>query len=230
MGTYKGPQAAQDTLQCDEELRKWLRAYSATFKPSTEETARTAIEYHLIPHFGSRALDELRETDLLFYVRTKLDAGKAPLTIRNHLAILRRVLTLLHREGRIQRNPASRIGELMRRVDRRGAEAAHVVDSWTREEVQTLLSVAQEHTPRFHPPLAFLCYTGCRSGEALGLQWCDVDFERRRIHVRRAIVRGQLTSPKSGRSRFVLMAPELGRSAATDLGAATPRRNAPRAA
>ena len=36
-----------------------------------------------------------------------------------------------------------------------------------------------------------------------------MDFERGRIHVRRAIVKSQITTPKSGRGRSVLMAPPL---------------------
>ena len=43
------------------------------------------------------------------------------------------------------------------------------------------------------------------AGELLGLRWEDVDFERCALHVRRAIVRGRETSPKSGRGRSVAM-------------------------
>jgi integrase len=53
-------------------------------------------------------------------------------------------------------------------------------------------------------------YTGLRRGELLGLRWEDVDFEKRRLHVRRAYVKGSPTSPKSGRERFVGMATDLG--------------------
>jgi integrase len=42
------------------------------------------------------------------------------------------------------------------------------------------------------------------------LRWEDVDFEKRRLHVRRAYVKGSPTSPKSGRERFVGMATDLG--------------------
>ena len=69
--------------------------------------------------------------------------------------------------------------------------------------------VAREHEPRFYPALATLFYTGARRGELLGLKWEDIDFEQRRVHVRRAYVKGHLTSPKSGRGRFVAMAPPL---------------------
>jgi integrase len=200
----------EEALPCDAELRRWITAYAPTFKPSTQGESRRIIETHLVPFFGSRDVRELRESDLLKFVQVKLEAGLAPKTIRNTLSILRRVLNLLHREGQIDRNPASRLGELMRRVDKSAAREAKTADSWSREEIETPLEIAHEHERRFHPPLATLFYAGLRRGELLGLKWEDVDFERRRLHIRRAYVKGSLTSPKSGRGRFVAIAPGLG--------------------
>ncbi|MBW2240709.1 MAG: tyrosine-type recombinase/integrase, partial [Deltaproteobacteria bacterium] len=54
---------------------------------------------------------------------------------------------------------------------------------------------------------SLLCST--RPGELLGLKWEDVDFDRRRLHIRRAYVKGGLTTPKNGKGRFVAMPPAL---------------------
>jgi len=48
-----------------------------------------------------------------------------------------------------------------------------------------------------------------RIGEALGLQWDDVDFNSRFIEVRRSIVRGKISTPKSEKSRRVDMSLQL---------------------
>jgi integrase len=42
-----------------------------------------------------------------------------------------------------------------------------------------------------------LLFTGIRTGEGLGLKWEDLDFAQRKIHVRRAITRGNETTPKT---------------------------------
>src|SRR5262249_57177234 len=57
----------------------------------------------------------------------------------------------------------------------------------------------------------FLCAlrTGLRLGELLGLQWGDVDFHGRFVEVRRNLVAGRITTPKSGRTRRVDMSAQL---------------------
>ncbi len=81
------------------------------------------------------------------------------------MSVLRRVMTLLERDGKLDRNPASRIGELMRRVDQAALPDTSEVDAWTRSEVQKLLATAREHEPRFAPLLLLLLSTGMRRGE-----------------------------------------------------------------
>jgi len=83
------------------------------------------------------------------------------------------------------------------------------VSHWSREEIERLLALAREREPQFAPLLAFLCSTGARRGEALGLKWEDVDLSGRRIKIRRAITHRHLTTPKSGRGRTVVMSEAL---------------------
>ena len=46
---------------------------------------------------------------------------------------------------------------------------------------------------------------GLRVGEIVALEWADIDQERRQISIRHLDWRGQLTTPKNGRGRFVAM-------------------------
>src|SRR5262249_16781620 len=72
-----------------------------------------------------------------------------------------------------------------------------------------LLGIAREHNPGFAPFLAVLFATGMRRGEALGLQWVDIDFESRILTIRRAIGNQGQTTPKSGRARRIPMTQSL---------------------
>ena len=167
------------------------------------------IRVHLVPYFGSKDLRTLEERDLLAFIEAKLAEGLALNTVRNMLAVLRRVLYLAQREGRVERNPAARIGELTRRVGRRLSSETAEAEAWTRDEVVRLLTLADQHEPAFAPMLRFLFATGARRGEALGLRWEDVNFSERSIRIRRSVTHGEVTTPKSGRGRVVGVPPGL---------------------
>ena len=209
LGTFRPDPKAEKPLACDHQLRAFRAAYTPTWKPSYEILVRGLIENHLAPHFGAHDLREIREADLLEFIRVKLDAGLTPGTIRNALSVLRRLFTVLVREGILTRNPATAIGEMMRRV--RGAMASETeeVEYWTRREVQALIETARVHEARFAPMLVLLLSTGMRRGEAIGLNWTDVDFNQGTLTVRRAITAAGVTTPKSGKARRVAMAPAL---------------------
>jgi len=211
-GDIDGPVAHPVALAFDAMLREWHTRYSVTFKPRYAESSGDLIANHLAPYFAGRDVRTLSEGDLLDYTRAKLDDGYAPATILNGLSIVRRVLALAVRDGAIPRNPALGAGRLISRVARTTAAEVGVVESWTRGEVETLLRLAAEHEPRLEPILRFLVSTGARRGEALGLRWEDVDFDRSRITIRRALTKGILVTPKSGKARVVAMPPSLAES------------------
>lgn len=204
-----GRSSGASPVACAAELRKWQATWAPTFKRSYAYEVEKTLTKHLIPHFGDRDLRELTEDEVLHYISTKLDDGYAPKTIENHLTVLRRVLSLLEKKKVLASNAAADIKALMARVGRATDLQTRQIDAWGVTEVQTLMEVAAEVAPRFQPILATAFYTGMRRGELLALQWGDVDFERGRIQVRRALVRSRITTPKNGRSRTIRMAPSL---------------------
>ena len=209
LSPYRDPQVLNVSLACDQQLRSWLEAYAITLKATTRKLNAGLIENHLAPYFGSRRLDEIKERDLLKFIDDRVAAGLGPKTIKNALSVLRHVYNLLVEEGALERNPARSIGTLMRKVENATAKETKQIDSWTHREVQNLLAVAREYEPDFAPFLALLLSTGMRRGEAMGLQWADVNFEDGTLTVRRSISTEGESTPKSGRSRRVRMTPSL---------------------
>jgi hypothetical protein len=98
LGTFAPSHENTKQLPCDEELRRWHRTYAPTFSRSFEISSGRMIERDLNPHFKSRDLQELGEEDLLGFVNAKLEAGQRPRTIETTLSVLRRVLSLAHRQ------------------------------------------------------------------------------------------------------------------------------------
>ena len=205
LGTYRPQEPSDRALPAAATLRAHIDAYAPTLKPGTRVLYEGLLENHLAPFLGGRDLRELKESDLLAFVREKTAKGLSPKTIKNGLSLLRRVCSVLVRDGSLVANPATNIGELMRQVSRASAAETGEADAWTRPEVQALLAAARAHEPRFAPLLALLFATGMRKGEALGLEWRDVDFDGRRLTIRRSRGQHGVSTPKSGRARRIPM-------------------------
>jgi integrase len=130
----------------------------------------------------------------------------------------------------ITTNPALQMGRRRRkRADSLSqTERLKKVRPMSREQLATFLDTAQrpEHR-RLHPLFLALARAGLRPGEAFGLQWDDVDFVERTLHVERSYSRGALDTTKTGESRRLDMSQELARVLRrlhTDGTAATLRR------
>jgi integrase len=65
------------------------------------------------------------------------------------------------------------------------------------DEVRRLIEAARD---RYKVIIQVAIFTGMRQGEILGLQWGDVDWNGRQIHVRRAWKEGAFTEPKTRNS------------------------------
>ena len=102
-------------------------------------------------------------------------------------------------------NPALKIGKYLQPGD----EIPTEIQPLTRAEAEHLVAIAKQHFPRRHPWVLLVPRTGLRLGEQLGLQWSDVDWRGGFLVVRRGIVRGVETSPKSHRIRRVHLSGQL---------------------
>jgi len=182
-------------------LEGWLGIHGPELARSTEANARSSINNHLAPYFGTLDLRALTREDLLAFAEDRLKSGLSTRTVEGALSILRRVAQLHVEEGLLDKNPALGAGRLVARVARRYEQNPKDVDAWTREEASALLELARDGEPNVAVPLLCALHTGMRRGEILGLQWQDVGVAR--IRVRRALVRGHMTTTKSGRAREV---------------------------
>jgi integrase len=122
-------------------------------------------------------------------------------SIRNAVLPLQSCLRHAARAGLIADDPSSLV-----LLPRRRRGRAYDFDErrfLTREQLAALLA---EIPVPWRPFFELLAVTGLRISEAIGLRVMDaeLDAESPRIHVRRAIVGGQLTAPKSRHGRRTL--------------------------
>lgn len=173
-------------------VRQSLLAYCGSLRNSVEpETLR---DYERDSEIVARWFE--KDRTLASLTRKDIRAAVAKLTlsrtrISNLLRPLRGALEQALEDGAISENPLH--GFKVRRTGsapKQGTEFDKI-DPFTPEEVEALAATQIGHLWQFW------AWSGLRSGEIIGLRWGDVDDQRSRISVRRAVRRGREKAPKT---------------------------------
>jgi integrase len=159
----------------------------------TEEAYRKVVTRHVLKHsLGNILLPHLHRRDLVAWVNDQISEGAAKSTLIVRAGVVRTMLRDAEEEGHILQNPARALILSMRLP--RSAKKRRWFGTF--EQAAAFLVEAERGTE--WPALALMAYTGIRIGEALGLQWEDVDLEGRKLSVARQVSpSGQVGPPKS---------------------------------
>ncbi|WP_018559591.1 site-specific integrase [Streptomyces sp. BoleA5] len=185
------------SAKLSEWLPYWLEEY---IRPHRKRTTYVKYEMHvrlyLVPLLGSRRLESLNTANVRRMV-SEVTAQTSAATAREAHRVLRTALTAACREELISRNvvqlvPAPQV-------------EPRALNPWTLDETLTFLESARGDG--LYPAFVLAVALGLRRGEILGLQWRDVDLERRTLTVRTTLHRGgkelYLDTTKNRRTRAI---------------------------
>jgi integrase len=203
-GSYN-PASAKITV--NEYAKSWLGTYAQVnnLKASTVKSYGQCLSKYILPALGGLQLRSVRRDPIKSFVGDLGKAGLSRNSVRIVHATLRTMLNSAVEDEILGVNYALKIGKFTKGK----AERQQHISPFTREEVAVFLDAVQAYFPTYHPFVLTLARTGMRLGEALALQWGDVDFEGRFIEVRRNLVSGRIETPKSGKTRRVDMSLQL---------------------
>ena len=180
-------------------------------KPSTYRSYRQQWLNHIKPALGHHKLHNLSPAHVRAFLHAKRTqpspvSGKvlSARTVQMLQTVLQTILNDAKRMELVDRN----VVELTLPVT---VEEIEVVP-YTLEEVRKIITAARGD--RYEAVFVVLVLTGLRPGEALGLRWMDIDFERQRIYVRGQLRRGydrklEYASTKTRLQRAVAMPPQV---------------------
>lgn len=171
-----------DNLTIAQWLDIWYETNKQRWKPATVEQREIFIRLHLKPLLGHYKLSKL---DRITYQRNFLNVLQDKCTyntLRSIHAILRIALNAALQDGYILRNNIVGVKLPSERKNKEAAEKNYLTPS----ELNKLLNVMKENEDiAYYTLFLTIAYTGMRKGEALGLQWRNIDFINKTITVER---------------------------------------------
>lgn len=206
---------AHDTPLFSEFCETWMDEMRVQWRKSHITTIEGTLKNYLIPEFGEKEVGHITRQEILSFraslakVQTR---SKKPLSASR----INRIMTPLRMI----------LGEAANRYEFtspfQGIKSLKVprsdVEPFSLEEVRLILATVRADFRNYYTVRFF---TGLRTGEIDGLQWDCVDFQRRQILVRQALVNGEIEQTKTDGSYRHIEMPQLVYDALKDQRKAT---------
>jgi len=182
----------------DKKLGWYEKVAVLSLKNSTYRSYRLIIDYHLIPAFGSKPINEITSGMISDLISKKVKGGLRSGTAKNIKNCLSAILRNAIDPDKLIPSNAARNVRIPKPEDERQSREP---DPFTWEERSKIEETFLNLYPGYYPLVICGLRTGLRIGEIIALQWQDIDFFQKLILVQRNITRGKITTPKSKSSR-----------------------------
>lgn len=192
--------------------RLWLPVMRSQLKESTFDSYRRNMENHVLPRLGDVPVDELTPRMLTDMYVELLESGRlngdrrglSAKTVRYLHTIVHKALADAVDDGLLKLNPADRA-----KAPKPGRSSNRELRFWEPRQLAQFLR--HVHGTPLEPLWQLAAFTGMRRGELLGVRWGDIDFENKRLSIRRSIVsvgyRIVETTPKTHQARVIDLDP-----------------------
>ena len=161
-------------------------------KYDLRETTRSNYSYvwdHFVRDtFGKKKIADIKYSDILqFYLYLLNESDIALGTLDSIHGLLHPTFQLAVRDEIIRKNPSDGV---IKEIGKRAGKSRGVRHALTLEQQRAFMDYIANHPVYYHwwPLFTVLLGTGCRIGEAIGLRWDDLDFEKRTISINHSLV------------------------------------------
>ncbi|MCI0410496.1 MAG: site-specific integrase [Acidobacteria bacterium] len=187
----------------------WLERHKAFVGPKTAAIYEWALQVHLIPQFGPTPIQSLRAEQIETWQARLLDRkpgtqanGKpAKALSRRSVQMLRTTLGAILKDARKKGHLYANPMEMVERFAVPKRDLRYL-------SVEQLKGLCEKVGSVYGVLFLTLGLCGLRMGEALGLQWSDLDLERGRLFVRRQVIWLRKKDCKAGEPRWGFAEPK----------------------
>ena len=166
-------------------LPKWLFSVKKNeIKPTSFESYESVYRNYIKPYLiADLPIKDLKSLKIQEYYNKLLSDNISTSNIKKSHKLLRQFFEYTEREGYILKNPCSNVA-----LPKNNKSTETIINErktkfqyFNENEIEELLKIFKD--TRYYNIILFALGTGMRKGEILGLQWSDIDFENKIIHV-----------------------------------------------
>ena len=156
-------------------------------KQNTRSNYKYIYDKFIRGSFGKRNINEIKYSDVKQFYVSLLNEGLQVNTLDSIHSVLHPTFQMAVRDNVIRSNPSDGVMAELKKSDGKNKGIRHAL---TLEQQRAFLSYTASSPVYCHwlPMFTFLFGTGCRIGEAIGIRWEDVNFEKKEISVNHALV------------------------------------------
>lgn len=157
-------------------------------RPTTMSNYKYMYDHFVRDGFGKKKIREIKYSDVLFFYNYLIDErGLKVATLDNVHTTLHPAFDMAVRDNLIRLNPTDGVMAAIKKTPGRVKGVRHAL---TKEQQKHFLEYVEECPllNKWLPLFTILLGTGMRIGEAIGLRWEDVDFDRHMISINHNLV------------------------------------------
>ena len=175
-------------------------------RESTKSSYLYTYDHYVRDTFGKKRIADIKYSDVLQFYYYLLNEVKIALgTLDTVHCLLHPTFQLAVRDEIIRNNPTDGV---MKEISRESSKNRGIRHALTVEQQRAFMEYIANHPIYYHwwPMFTVLLGTGCRIGEALGLRWQDLDYDRRTISINHSLSYYQ--KPESNKSVLRISKPK----------------------
>jgi len=171
-----GMYAKQNRVTLNSWYQTWIEDYKAmTVKKGTIESYDCVYQYYVKPVLGKKLLQDIRGEHIQKFYNDMVKEGYSKSTISLVHVLLKSMFKQALKNELVKKNPVD-LATLPRGEKKKPRRVL------SRQEQEILISYVKGH--ELEPIILLALASGMRIGELLGLEWNDIDFEKKEIHIR----------------------------------------------
>ena len=175
-------------------------------RESTKSSYLCTYDHYVRDTFGKKRIADIKYSDVLQFYYYLLNEVKISLgTLDTVHCLLHPTFQLAVRDEIIRNNPTDGV---MKEISRESSKNRGIRHALTVEQQRAFMEYIANHPIYYHwwPMFTVLLGTGCRIGEALGLRWQDLDYDKRTININHSLSYYQ--KPESNKSVLRISKPK----------------------